>query len=491
MFTKNTPHILCIFFIFSLIFGVNAFQRAHTIMPDPAEISLISSSIAISEIIGSSSGFSGFYEVLGELRKEHNLSNSINCESLEAGKCIVRNINFDTAIVVAAASSNQPFLYLEREDLGEITFHKLAYVIFGVSTLALNLLFFLILSISIFLFITAFGWSKQRLIAIIALLLSMLITVTIMPNFDASVAAVQSRRFLPVLAIIPTAHICYSLCDRLLPSLKQILILTTQIILLCFVIHVRSSCAYFLGIIAIMFMFTFAQNLRLKSKHFWANTPHKMVFAILVCVKAMFFIYVFTWSSPIYDDKKLGHLFWHPIHIGLAAHPDANKKYGIYPESDMPSFEYIAAVSERQHGSREWEKYLDYQDFDNALRDRFLHIAKTDPIFVLQSYAYKLPQYFDMLTQEVLLPNLGLMFLLVIFSVLTGIYLWPVEEKRNDKAYRTHILMCLFSFLPPLALLPSFAYSIEFTIQLIGLKFLILTNFGGVLRSRFLSRSNQ
>ena len=491
MSKKNTPFVLCIVFIFSLIFGINLIQRAHTILPDPAEISLISSSIAISEIIGSSSGFTGFYEVLDELRKERAKSDSINCETVEAGKCIVKNINFDSAVFTAASPSNQPFLYLEREDLGEITYHKIAYLIFGVSTQALNFLFFLILSFSVSLFIFSFGFSKQRLLAIAAFLLSILFTVTIMPNFDATVATVHSRRFLPVLAIVSTAHVCYFLCDRLLLKRKQILILAIQIILLFFVIHFRSSCAYLLGIISIVFIFTFCKNLRHKRRLIWANSNHKVVFATLILVKAFFYFFEVTWPSPVYDDKKLGHLFWHPIHIGLGAHPEANKKYGIYLGSDMPSFEYISTVSERENGSPEWQKYYDYRDFDNALRDRFLHIVETDPVFVFQSYAHKLPLYARMLSQEVFLPNLGLTFCFMMFSTLIGICIWPIKEKRNDKIYSIHGLMCLCSFLPPLALVPIFAYSIEFTVQLIGLNFLVFMHFGGVLRSKLFVRSEQ
>lgn len=468
--------IALIFLAFFSVVLTSLKHAAHEVMPDPVQISLISTAIAISELAGSSSGFMGHHEVLNELYQQRASRNLMSCGSDQIQNCVMKNVDLRTAVGLARSSKGEAMLYLPKEDLGEITYHKLSYFLFGYSLSSLHLLFFVICGLSSLLFILQFTNSHIRLFFLLTFFMTLTFITNIIPDIGANV--IHGRRCLAILGIIPAIHISFLIIDNLALSVRTLLFLTLQTMMLVFVLNVRSASVFIL----MNLLFVFAISVFQSRKQVYGKgplySPRVLVLVVLLVTFSCSKVYFYTWTSPTYTNHRTGHLFWHPFHIGLAAHPDAKTLYGI-EFHDQPSFDFVSKVSDERFGSPDWQKYLNYNEFDEIIRDRLLSIFRDNPKFVIESFLLKIPIYFDVLWNVIIKPNASSFLLLIFGSILTGAALLRNVGNHVLTRLWPTCSLCAFSFLPSFILIPRADYSLVFTAQIICL---LLVSVGIIIR---------
>ena len=177
-------------------------------------------------------------------------------------------------------------------------------------------------------------------------------------------------------------------------------------------------------------------------------------------------ILFWIWQAPFYSTDRQGHLFWHALHVGLGLHPEAKKRYGLFPD-DMASFDYVSAYSLKNFGSENWNNYLNYDQFDALIRDRLIEIFTTDLMFIAQALLVKPAVYIDTFTNHIFGPNLYLSISAMILSVTVGYFVRG--HQRRDTTVSNFLplwFLTVASCAQPLLVLPSLHYSVDTTILL-------------------------
>lgn len=462
----DNPTSLTMYVLILVILCILLARDAQHILSDPVGISLLSSSIAISELVGGASGFMGYREVYEILSHQLDLFNQTRCHGDGSIQCIVSQISLKEAVEYAANHNNMTEFSLEREDLGEVTYHKLSYLIFGFQLSSLMYFFFMVLIGGVTLFVAQFHADKAKMLVVISLLLGLLFVVEILPGYGLEIATVQSRRMFGVMAMIPALHLAFVLQDRYPISKKKIALSLAQAILLGMVLHFRSSAYFvviFLTIVATMVIIGQRDKLSVILSRY-SCLPIVILFLTLAITIPN--IYVSSVSSGGYQFEKRGHLFWHAVHVGLGVHPGSIEKYNISGTDDA-SFAYVEKISNEIYGDRNWQKYLTYIDFERLIKERVVNIVKTDVSYVLVNYALKPIGYAKLFVFHIVVPNILVFLLVVLFGFLTG-FCSPRNYVRSShfSAIKTQAAFALSSFSIPMLLVPNFAYSVDFTILL-------------------------
>jgi hypothetical protein len=306
--------------------------------------------------------------------------------------------------------------------------------------------------------------------------MSLTFLVNIIPDIGADV--IHGRRSFAILGVIPAIHISFLFLDNLALSRRTLIFLVLQIFTLVFVLNVRSASMFIL----MNLLFVFGISVFQCRKHFRTKrlfkSPRVLVFLLLLMVFSCSKIYYNTWPSPTYSNHRTGHLFWHPFHIGLAAHPDAKRLYNI-EFHDQPSFDFVSKISDERFGSPAWEKYFNYNQFDAIIRDRLIFIFKTNPKFVIESFLHKIPIYLDTLWNSIIKPNmLNFLSLIFVSTIVAATFLRSHKIGTKVGLWPTFSL-CAFSFLPSFILIPRTDYSFVFTAQIICL---LLVGVGAIVK---------
>ena len=232
---------------------------AHTSVPEPVGVYLINSAIAISEIYGSGSGFAGNKAVLSGLYASKSYNSFENCKRSEQTNCVLEELSLVEAREIAEQTRAKPDLYLVREDIGEVSFHKFAYSIFGLQIQSLFFLYWTIFLISSFCFLQQFSGNVQRVWALISVAFAIVLFTNAMTH-STELNAVHSRRFIPTLGVIPFLHISFLLLDKMPTGRKNAILMAIQIIVLCLICHFRSSAVYMLICLFLIAIATFDWN---------------------------------------------------------------------------------------------------------------------------------------------------------------------------------------------------------------------------------------
>lgn len=465
----NFTLILAVAFLYVFAIIINFINGGHLVTTDPVNISLIVTAISISEIVSEATGFTGYFEVLKTLQDQASQIYNATCEQKEQYLCVLRGIDYQAAVLTAESANGTAYLHNPKEDLGEILFHKLAYTIFGLKTDSLTKFYFLILLMSLVCYLGQFFRSRHRLFILICLLSAICFFISILPQFDSKMPTVHSRRFWSTLAFVPVLHLGFLICDGLPVNRKVQMIIAIQCITLVLLAQFRGSITYFF-----LFLFfvalTYSKINRFGMRRaFSLSNVYTNIFGWIAIPLVLLKLGVSTWISPVYDGERVGHLFWHPFHIGLSIHPKADDRYNIYYGGDMPSFDYVSDFAEKNYGSPKWDRYMNYDGFDDVLRDRVIHIAMTDPMFFMQSYLLKIATYFEFLVVEILTPNMTR--ILVVTAIVLALSLLGLagQSRLQIRSWSVMLLLWPFTFIPPLVVLPTFAYSIDFSIMTLSM----------------------
>ncbi len=270
--------------------------------------------VAISRMVYGSAGYVGYNEVLNEIQKG--------------------GANTDSVILNKAMSINNPDVnnnyMIVGLDLGFVDYCHLAFYLFGNNISSLLYLYFLILFISIILFIKQFSKLPLANLILVLFLMAHYITITTIPNLGTDVGVVYNPRLIVLLSLLPLFHIIFSLQLKK-KYLFEYYPIVIQSFIILMVIHIRRD-----SIWIILFIFGYlilklsnilyrsylsVPKLRIKNVLLWQFMP----------LLLMFFLYIIIFPHTLdskYTERGEGrHKFWISALIGLALHPEIRGLY--------------------------------------------------------------------------------------------------------------------------------------------------------------------
>ncbi len=413
--------------------------------------------IALSEMEYGSSNYTGYVKVQNAL-----LENGLSGQETDYKKfgrsmweCLrdpdLLNTAIHKALTVSPPASGLGKTYLFREDKGEIIYHKWAFFLFGYNIESLFKLYWLLLSASVMCFFVTFY--KRHEILNILLLLSCAHFVVAMSAYysGADLNTITDPRFIPVLAAFPAFHIAFLILGKVSLGKVRILCCGIQVFLLIFVFFTRSSAVYLILFLSLVwFVPTAVRWGKQPTVGVYVLNAFKMWPLMLTFVGFLFMkLHLALALEYPYTPATRYHLFWHAAILGLGAHPDAHEKYGLY-KGDSSSLEFAYHLDS--------ERLMPFNNdaYEAVLKEGFLKISYEDPIFVVESYVYKLRSFFDIYFGEVYGANRSLASLALVLTVISGSligYGMILEHWRST----LYIVVTLFglSLLPCLFALPN------------------------------------
>jgi hypothetical protein len=130
-----------------------------------------------------------------------------------------------------------PPVRIEGNELGLVDYYYWAFKLFGINLVSLWLLYFIILSISILMFVLTFRGYRFCML----MLLFYLIGHIFMLGYAkyGGIQTVHNSRFFPVLALLPTMHLLLLIVLRERPTPAAVVMAAGQTFILCFIIYCR------------------------------------------------------------------------------------------------------------------------------------------------------------------------------------------------------------------------------------------------------------
>jgi hypothetical protein len=236
-------------------------------------------------------------------------------------------------------ASMLPGRTLGTDDKGIVDFVKVAFSIFGYANEKIIYLYFIFLFVSISLLLLAFGETAFPPLAVGAFLAAHYLILP-MVYYNGQLQSVLALRFLPVLGMMPCLHCLYFVLRprATWPSLGALIV---QVLLLAFVLHMRSVTAWEMAIIAVTGV---VASLRFAAMR-WRPVPGsrgqaQSAFGLLgpllpTCMIVICVLGLRVYRQVFYDprfshgEQMVTRVFWHNILSGFAFDPALAARYNL------------------------------------------------------------------------------------------------------------------------------------------------------------------
>jgi len=358
--------------------------KVKNVIPEPVDISLVSIAIAITELETDENGYSGYRHVLESLQEQEGFKEYAKSHK----KNIPYDIDFKKGVLAAKTIDANYKYYLDREDLGIVDYYKLSFLLFGYDTDSFIYLYYLLLFISLALFIARFFNNFEKLNLLAIFMISHWVIISVLPDMGKELMTVYNRRSLPILSMIPTIYIVISIFENKRLNTFGLAMLITQIAILMFIYHSRSSVSYqLLFIYSSFFLFCLFS---IKKKFYYYLIKKSALISIVLISLSILGLkgYMYSAKDPQYSNYTSGHLFWHAAYIGLSAHPESLNKYGIY-QDDSSSVNFVSSKTKKIYGTEDWESIGGHTLYEDILKKEYLSILINDPNYFLKNYIIK------------------------------------------------------------------------------------------------------
>jgi hypothetical protein len=459
---KNIRYALLVIVMFVATITYSIQSGMHKNLPEPLGHTAVAIAIAISELEYGTSGYAGYRQVLDVLMNngmtvESSILKRYNLSSAEIYKSGTTLNNAIGQVFSMDKPAGSRKLYRVREDIGEITYYKIAMKVFGYKIQSFTYLYYLIFLASIVVYIATFHRQQSKMLYLFAFTCGHFVIITTLQDVGTTLLTVNSRKLLPVLAILPSIHIAILIFSKTRITMKHIIGATIQASIVAFMVHARAATIYeimflvaFLVLLIIWFVF---KNYQVK-EYVFSRIKLLPVF-IALGLFILFQLYTYISLDSGYGSYKRGHLFWHAAYMGLATHPEGFEKYGLLP-TDVGPQEVAKKRNFELYGTR---KYKDYTTYESLLKEAYFELLKKDPIFVAESYLYKpfifLSKCFDRNFMLNKFFFLTLIFVVVVVAVSATNHEMIFSE--IPELVGITLLALLFSLLPMLLTTPEYA----------------------------------
>lgn len=357
--------ILLAVFIMAATFSTAIEKKMHQQIPEPFGQYRQYIAIAISNLQYGLKGYVGYKRVFDVLRKNgfvnENMMNSL-----------LLNNAIHQALTVQAPVSE--LVFVPNNDIGAIDYCRLSFALFGYKVESLLYLYFLLLFVQVLIFAIEFRKNKLAIAGVILFLLSHYCIVQGVAGVGANLSTVHNYRFLPVLGILPLAHICLLQLLRKPIGVRVFFRFIIQASILLFILQMRSSAIWMIGVFGISFAIA---ALSLWKDRFnlsvfrglvlgrigvswriilklWPGMVLLMGMLILSLVKPHIFHEGYYGSS-----NSGGHTVWHNVFLGMLIDPEIRKVFG-----DPIVLESLPPSKYSRLGSSNWRERCRAQDAD-------------------------------------------------------------------------------------------------------------------------------
>lgn len=468
--------VLMSFLILSFLSSTNS--KIKGAIPEPVGLTILPIAIAITELETDENGYAGYNHVWHSLTQQKSFIDYVKSEK----KSIPYNIDLTQGVLAAQSQNSNSKFYLDREDIGIVDYYKLSFTLFGYNTDGFIYLYYLLLTVSLIIYTTRFFNNFDKLNYLVGFMISHWVVISVLPIIGNDLLTVYNRRSLPILSIIPTIYIVISIFENRKLNTLGLIMLITQIGILMFVFHSRSSTSFQFLFIYTSFFILFL--LRKKIKFNYCLVKKSAILSVFIVSLAILLLkgYMYIAKHPQYSNYMDGHLFWHPAYLGLSSHPESVNKYGI-SLNDHVSFDLVKARSKERFNTEDWEGIGGYSLFEDILKAEYLSILKNDPVYVLKNYAIKpylfIKTFFDShyWSNNNIFSPASIIGTFVSGFLLSNIVLIVIV--------RTSLLLVgafCFSLLPAIFFTPEFEiYILESSILLISLIYWVFSLFIGFL----------
>jgi hypothetical protein len=308
---------------------------------------------------------------------------------------------------------NRQLFAPEANDPGFVDYVSWSFEIFGFRVEALYYFYFLILSVSVALFLICYRADALPLVVLSAVMVSFLTLMNSQIFTGVNLRTVHNQRFLGTLCFIPYLHLLFIFLIYRRPTLSRVLVTALQAAVFTFVMFTRSSTFWmilsFAVIIGLNALFRFGRPhdepkaTRVAKLAF--SWPIFLVLSGLLCS----LVYKSATIHPIYGIGIFlpYHMVWHNAFMGLAVHPDwKDMRNGQpIPEGLTDNMAWLGAAAEAEERYGLPEAYLNNTEVgglggikiglhEKLIKERFLRFAYQHPLFMLELYFWYKPKMF-------------------------------------------------------------------------------------------------
>jgi len=234
------------------------------------------------------------------------------------------------------ATPNHDYRLMGGDDKGMVDFVEIAFRLFGLDVQSTVYLYFLILFASCCCFILGFHRYPSCLLLLAGFLVGFYLVLPAIV-FNAQLNSILSFRAMPILAMVACLHcVLYAL---LVPQGRhQVLLVTIQVAVLIFVLHMRTTAMWQVLAVAAVSVVAFAyQSWRKTGRQSSSSFRQRMAFCplwplLLVVVAYLGLQGYRAWAFP--EEYQRGEQImtrpiWHNVFSGLALHPQFGERYKL------------------------------------------------------------------------------------------------------------------------------------------------------------------
>ena len=299
------------------------------------------------------------------------------------------------------------------DDKGNADYFMLAFGLFGFNVQALYHLYFLILGISMAVFIAAF-FRNVAYLTLVPLFLAghHLAVITLLDNLVTS--TVHDAHFLAAMACLASLHVALLLTRPERNTLWSVPALVVQLAVIVLVIGSRPSAiwlVYFpIGVFALSLV------PRVVKRSAWGQLPRILltrgwiVLLLLVAPRLLSTYHTLVFDRTYTESEIESHMVWHALYMGLSVHPDAATYDLVYTDATSYNAAYWYLIDHPEL-ARELDidtsrlkfdpKYtqtwitdvVGFRRYEEIGKRNFLSFVSEHPRYLLESMLLYKPKY--------------------------------------------------------------------------------------------------
>jgi hypothetical protein len=400
-------------------------QRMHLVAPDSVEALAQTIGIDLSQRFHGTTGYVGRTEVLQTLfnagftgRQDYLDKLGIQYPANSEMPDLI-NDAIQKALALKDLPKNSSFanrqLYVpEANDPGLVDYVSWSFDIFGFRIESLYYFYFLVLGVSIGLFLICFRADALPLVALSGLMVAFLILLSSRLFEGVWLRTVFNQRFLTSLCFVSYLHLLFTLLIYRRPTWSRVVVTVLQAAIFVFVMFTRSSAVWLILSLALIIAVNVMFRLGRPEQETKATKAAKLGFSwplvLLVGGVLCSVVYKASILHPIYSIGIFlpYHMVWHNAYMGLAVHPDWNEvgdkrdgKLLAEPLTDNMAWMGAAVEAEQRYGLA--GGYLNNTEIgglpgikmalhEKLIKERLLRFAFQHPRYMLELMLWYKPK---------------------------------------------------------------------------------------------------
>lgn len=324
----------------------------------------------------------------------------------------------DTKDIVLATREAKNYVapwFVWGNDKGGALYAVAAYRVFDVSSSALYNFYFLILGVTVLMFLVSYRKEPFKLLTLFCVLLALFALAKPISMGGDQLGAFHAQRALPTLALVPCLYLVFAALER--PSRGRVVLILFQAIVLVFVLFIRSAALW--GLLAV-FAATFVAMMvdwraiwqRLRAH--WARGLISAgrdymipVCAVLIAFAGLQAHKAVAFHPRYFDDLETTRVLWHNAYIGLGRHEAiADELWPTGTFGDAGVAQALEVYLKKNGRGEEWDRLVApvksgkigniyaVAQYDELVKDMYLSAWQRFPSVLPRVYLFAKPLAF-------------------------------------------------------------------------------------------------